>query len=310
MSLPPLNGLLALEATIRLGSVRRAAEELCISQPAVSQRLRALEAHFGRPLITRTPTGFMADPEVERYAGRLQRALAELAAASDDFRRRGARQDNRLSLALLATLAQRWLIPRLTGFQNRHPEIDVQLMTTSDPGELGREDADLSIRCGAGAWPGHEAHPLIANRIFPVASPRLLAELPLDGVGSLNERVLIRVDAPPRRQDWDLWCAAQGLPPVTPRGWQSYASSSHALEAATAGLGIAITHTPFAAESLAAGHLVRPFAFELPDMEGDYYLVRRRARAPGRAVTAFTRWLLDGSGGEDPAEATPPPTPP
>lgn len=291
MSLPPLNGLLALEAVIRLGSVRRAAEELCISQPAVSQRLRGLEAHFGRPLITRTPTGFDSAPEVDLYAGQLRHALAEIRNASERFRRSATRPDNRLSVALLASFAQRWLIPRLSEFQNGHPQIDVQLMTTSDPAELVHDDADIAIRCGAGPWPGYRSRFLIENRIFPVASPRLLAEHPLRQPSALREVVLITVDAAPRRDDWRRWLQARALADLQPRAWRSFASSSLALEAAAAGLGVAITHTPFVVDSLAAGHLARPFDDELADPDGDFHVVRHDGASPSRRIDIFEDWL-------------------
>ncbi len=293
MTLPPLNGLLALEAIIRRGSVSRAADELCVSQPAISQRLRVLEAFFGRRLIERTPSGFRVEPDVEVYAARLQRALHDIRNASEMFRAQSRRLEKRLTIALLSTFAQRWLIPRLIGFQQKHPEIDVQLMTTSNPANLIREDADLAIRSGSGIWDGCESRFLVANRIFPVASPSFLEAHPLNSPSDLRTAVLIQVDAPPRANDWRRWLEAEGMDAIEPLRWQSYANSTHALEAATAGLGVAMAHTPFVADSIASGRLVRPFDGDCQDTEGDYYLVcRTRQEVPTR-IRLFIDWICD-----------------
>ena len=293
MSLPPLKGLLALEAVVRHGSVSRAAVELGVSQPAVSQQLRSLERFFGRPMIERSPTGFTLDPEVELFAARLRPAVAEIRAAAAAFDSRSREAAQRLTVALLATFAQRWLIPRLADFQQRHPEIDLRLMTTSLPADLERPDVDLSIRCGRRARPDLRSELLLANRLFPVASPAVLAACPLHRVTDLRDAVLIRVEAPPRDQDWPRWLAAAGAGGLAPKSWQTYANSSHALEAATAGLGVAMAHTPFVADSLASGRLVAPFDRELPDAEGDYFLVSPKREDVPRRIALFRRWLLD-----------------
>jgi len=293
MSLPPLNGLLALEAVIRNGSVSRAAEELRVSQPAISQRLRVLESFFGRHLIERTPNGFRVEPDVEVYAARLQRAIHDMQSASDMFRAQSRRTANRLTVALLATFAQRWLIPRLIGFQQRHPEIDVQLMTTSKPADLLREDVDISIRCGCAELDSFDCRFLVANRIFPVASPAFLEAHPMRCPNDLRAAVLIQVDAPPRVDDWRRWMKVLGHGSIEPKAWQTYANSTHALEAATAGLGIAMAHTPFVIDSIASGRLVRPFSEECSDADGDYYLVYRGQREIPRRIRKFADWLCE-----------------
>jgi len=294
MALPPLKSLLAFEAVIRHGSVSKAALALSVSQPAVSQQLRVIEKFFGRRLIERTAGGFSVDEDVELYAARLQRAMDEIRAATRAFQDQTDKLENRLTIALLATFAQRWLIPRLAGFQQAHPSIDVRLMTTSQPTDLGREDVDLSIRCGGGSWPGHDSQFLVANKIFPVASKALMQSCPLHDVKDLRNAVLIRVDTPPRDRDWPHWLGAVGAGDLEPKSWQTYSTSTQALEAATAGLGVAMVHTPFALDSLTAGHLLKPFAFEHPDDDGDYYLVFRRQRDEPRRITLFRNWLATG----------------
>ena len=103
--------------------------------------------------------------------------------------------------------------------------------------------------------------------------------------------MLLRVEAEPRDRDWQRWLAAAGVPALEPRGWLTFASSSHALEAAIAGLGVAIGHTPFVIDGLAAGRLVAPLALEV-DGEGDFFLVAARAKADRRKIAQFRDWLL------------------
>ena len=288
--LPAFPSLRAFEATARLGSVTRAAAELGVSQPAVSQQLRQLEAFLERPLLRRVAGGLVLTPDGELYAARLQRAFADLHAATDALLRAGS-EPRVLTLSLLATFAQRWLIPRLAGFQRAHPDLEVRLLTTSRLVDLAREDVDLSIRAGSGRWPGCRADFLIENQIFPVASPALLARRPVRRAADLEHQVLLRVEAEPRDRDWQRWLAAAGVPALAPRGWLTFASSSHALEAAIAGLGVAIGHTPFVIDGLAASRLAAPLALQLGG-EGDFYLVAARDQAERRKIARFRDWLL------------------
>lgn len=292
MSSPPLRSLRVLEAVIRLGGVGRAAAALGVSQPAISQQLRVIETYFGRPMVKRTSTGVVVDEDVELFGARLQRAFDDVERAVAAFQTQTDSAANRLTVSLLASFAQRWLIPRLAGFQSARPEIDVRLMTTSAPVDLDRRDADLSIRCGNGSWRGHESRFLIENRIFPIASPACLDANPLHRLDDLRDAVLIQVESPPRNHDWRLWLEDAGLGDFEPKAWRTFANSTHALEAAAAGLGVAMGHTPFVVDSLSSGRLVKPFDYERPDDDGDYYLVYRSSREIPRRISLFCDWLL------------------
>jgi len=293
MSLPPLRSLLAFEAVVRLGGVGRAAAELGVSQPAVSQQLRVIEGYFGRRMVEASRSGVRAEADAGAYAARLTQALVEIRAATDAFQAETRRTENQLTVALLASFAQRWLIPRLADFQAKWPEIDVRLMTTSTPADLLRADADLSIRCGDGRWPGQTSAFLLANRIYPVASPGYLAEKALARTADLETADLIHVTAAPRDRDWPLWLARAGAPDLRPRSWRGFDNSSQALEAATAGLGVAMAHSPFVLDSIASGRLIRLFDLDCPDAEGDYYLSTPRRSDPPRRIRRFRDWLLD-----------------
>lgn len=262
-----------------------------MSQPAISQRLRALEHHFGRKLINRTSTGFSTMPDVEVFAARLSVSLEDIRQASAAFRTDSRKRENRLTIAVLSTFAQRWLIPRLVGFQQANPEIDVHLLTTSLPADLERPDADISIRCGSGRWPGCVSQFLVSNQIFPVANPDYVERCKLRKPSDLQRAACIRVDASPRDADWLRWLEAAGVADASPRSWQSYATSTHAVEAATAGLGVAMAHSPFVSDSLASGRLIKPFDTECDDIDGDYFLVYRSTQNVARRVRLFRDWL-------------------
>ncbi|MGF1626599.1 MAG: LysR substrate-binding domain-containing protein, partial [Alphaproteobacteria bacterium] len=289
--IPSLKCLLAFEAVARNRSVSRAAAELGVTQPAISQRLRQLEEVLGRSLLRRTARGIGVDEAGELYAARLRRALDEIAEATAAIRPDAAQAAEDLTLSLLSTLAQRWLIPRLSRFQDAHPDMAIRLLTPSRPADLARDDVDLSIRCGSGRWPGFHSDLLMRNLIGVVASPALMERRPVRAPHDLADHVLIQIDAPPRDRDWVEWLAAAGAPDLVPRRRLSFSTSTQALEAAVAGLGVAISHTPFIVDALDAGTLVRPLDLMVPDREGDYFLLTPR-HAQARKVRAFRRWLL------------------
>ena len=288
--LPPLRALQAFEATARHRSVTRAAEELGVSQPAVTQQLRRLEAFLDLTLVHRAPGGIQLSAAGRGYGARLRHAFNDLRAATEDLKP-GRENSKVVTVSLLATLAQRWLIPRLGGFQDGEPEIEVRLVTTSRLADLERDDADLSIRVGAGRRAGFQADFLMANEIFPVASPVLLERRPVSQAEALAEQVLIRVDAEPRRQDWPHWLAAAGVAGLEPRSWLTFSNSSHALEAAVAGLGVAIGHTAFVADALARDTLRAPL-FPRLDGDGAYYLVTSAQGTLSPSIASFRRWLI------------------
>lgn len=287
---PSLKALRAFEATARHLNVSRAAEELGVTQPAVTQHLRQLEDFLGVRLLNRGRTGVSLTEAGRTYATRLQRALAEINEATSEVVAR-ERTGGVLTVALLGTLAQRWLIPRLPSFQAAFPDIEVRLFTTSRLVDLLREDVDIAIRFGDGAWPRCRSDYLMPNDTFPVASPGLLARSPLDRPSDLAEQVLLQVEAPPRTDDWRDWLDAAGCPGLESAGHLGFETSSHALEAAVAGLGVAIGHRPFVMDDLASGRLVAPFEITVPS-DGAYHLVSAHSDADRHRIAAFRDWVL------------------
>jgi LysR family glycine cleavage system transcriptional activator len=287
---PPLSGLRAFEAVARHLSATRAAEELAVTQPAVTQQVHRLEALLGVRLVRRDGRRLALTPEGQAYAASLARAFEQIRLGTE--RCLQARQAGTLTVALLPTLATRWLIPRLPGFQARHPKIEVRLATAASPEAEPRADVDLAIRFGRGRWPGLKADWLMADDSFPVASPELLRRQPLARPTDLSRHTLLQVAAEPRTGDWWRWLAAAGVTRLKPVGRLSFPSSTQAIEAALAGLGVALAHRPFVADDLASGRLMQPFRLVVAG-EGGYWLAARREDAALPRLRAFRDWLLD-----------------
>lgn len=301
--LPSLTALRAAEAVFRLGGVAAAARALHVSQPAVSQHLRLLEADLGCDLFRRergrlvpTAAGDLLLPRLVQAFALLGESVAQVGAA---------REAGTLTLALLPTFAMRWLIPRLGDFQAGRPDIDLRLATTLDPALRLREGAaDLAIGLGrtAAEFPGLSAEPWLTESLYPVVAPALAARLRQPADLALIPRLV--VDAPRRAGDWDLWLAAAGVAGLEPAGVRRFDSSAQALAAAQAGLGAALAHGAFMADDLAAGRLLQPFDLSVPAPEV-YWLLRRSGRIPGGAAAVFTAWLKAQIPGERESEQPP-----
>lgn len=287
---PSLKALRAFESAARHLSMSRAADELAVTQPAVTQQIKALEAFLRIRLVYREGQGLALTPAGRAYADRLSGVFAEIGAATADLLRQ-EQKSGALTISLLPTLAQRWLIPRLGTFQAAHPEIEVRFSTTTRLVDLQREDVDLAIRFGDGSWRGCESVFMMANDMLPVLSPQLQDALPLGMANDLADHVWLWVDAEPRANDWTVWLAAAGAQGLEPKGRIAFESSNQALAAATAGLGVAIGHRPFIMDDLSSGRLVTPLQTVLSSSEA-YYVVTAGGGTPLPGVKAFQDWLL------------------
>lgn len=287
---PSLKALRAFESAARHLSMSRAADELAVTQPAVTQQIKALEAFLRIRLVYREGQGLALTPAGRAYADRLSGVFAEIGAATADLLRQ-EQKSGALTISLLPTLAQRWLIPRLGTFQAAHPEIEVRFSTTSRLVDLQREDVDLAIRFGDGLWRGCESVFMMANDMLPVLSPQLQDALPLRMANDLADHVWLWVDAEPRANDWPVWLEAAGAKGLEPKGRIAFESSNQALAAATAGLGVAIGHRPFVMDDLSSGRLVTPLQTVLSSNEA-YYVVTADGGTPLPGVVAFRDWLL------------------
>jgi LysR family glycine cleavage system transcriptional activator len=303
--LPSLNGLRAFEAAARHLSFTKAAAELNVTQTAISHQIRRLEEQLGVRLFRRQIRALALTPEGQAYLPDVGAAFADLRAATERLLR--PRRQRILTVSTLPTLGAKWLVPRLPAFQEAHPGIEVRISTSMRLVDLAREGVDVAIRFGRGAWPGLRADWLMAEDIFPVCSPALLASpVPLRSPADLAHHTLLYVDY--QRDEWQLWLTAAGVAAPETRGQTqrslTFDLSILALQAAVDGLGVAIGHRSYVEADLAAGRLVAPFELSLPS-EAGFYVVCPEALADVPDIAAFRSWLLAnaGSAGQQPGDS-------
>lgn len=280
--LPSLNGIKAFEASARLASFARAADELNVTPAAVSRLVRLLEERLGLTLFERKPNGLTLTGAGRSYQAGLTPifdALADLTA------RVTARASPGVTVGVGPTFAIRWLIPRLASFYKEHPDIEVRV-TTGGSGVPFAPDWTCGVALGDGHWSGLIAEPLFAADLTPVCAPSLARGLkePAD----LQHANLLRVAH--AEDDWPRWLEAVGVSRATSRGTQ-FEYYGQALQAAVDGVGVAMGIRPYIDDDLAAGRLIAPFALSLPK-DGRWYLVYDRDRADEPGFAAFRAWMI------------------
>ena len=290
--LPPLNALRAFEAAARHLSFTKAAEELFVTQAAISHQVKALEAALDRQLFRRLNRRLMLTDAGQLYLPALTEAFDAIDTAT--ARLRADENAGRLVVSVANSLAAKWLLPRLPRFRERHPEIEVEISAADRLVDFGRDNVDMAIRYGLGRYPGLRVDPLMKDTNFPVCSPGLLAgPVPLREPGDLRRHSLLHdnvstFDAP----DWSKWLAAVGVTGVRADRGQRYSHSSLVIQAAIDGQGVALGRSTLVALDLEAGRLVQPFGPALPSNYA-CYVVSPPATAERPKIKAFRDWLLD-----------------
>jgi len=286
--LPNLNGLRAFEVVSRHDAVGAAARELNVTQTAVSHQLARLQAELGIDLLRRQGRGIALTEAGRTLAPHVRAAFDELRAGMAKLHQPGRRRP--LTVSTLTSFAMKWLVPRLAGFQQRHPEIDVRLTTSLELVDFDHDDIDLAIRYGLGDWPALHVEKLIAEDIFPVCSPDLLAGVPpLRTPADLAAHTLLHVQS--YQDDWALWLTGTGTRGVDAGSGLRFDLAATAIEAAIDGSGVALGRTGLVERDLAAGRLVIPFDVRLPT-QAAYYLVTPAATLHRADPAAFRNWLL------------------
>ena len=289
--LPSLNALRAFEVAGRHLSFTRAARELNVTQAAVSHQIKALEAQLGVRLFRRAARGLLLTDTGQAYLSDVREAFRRLIQATERLRTRDVA--GVLTVSVLPSLASRWLIHRLGGFQERHPEIDVRVSADDRTVQFDREDVDVAIRYGRGVYPGAEADLFLTEELFPVCSPRLMeGPHPLRQPADLAHHMLLHDDLP---TNWAMWLKVAGATNVDPTRGPAFTDSGMVLQAAIDGMGVALGRSALAGDDLAAGRLVRPFDIILP-ADNAYYLVYPEHTANRPKIKAFRDWILAEAG--------------
>ena len=286
--LPPLNALRAFEAAARHLSFTLAASELNVTQTAISHQIRRLEEELGVRLFIRQNRALALTPEARDYLPGVRAAFNDLRLATDRLLRKD--DDKVLTVSTIASLAAKWLLPRLADFQEAHPGIDVRITTSTSLVDFQRDNVDAAIRYGRGQWPGVHADWLMADELFPVCSPSLLrGDKSLRTPEDLKDHVLLHTN---NGDDWRLWLTAAGLSTSISRlPGITFDMTLMTVQAAIDGMGVAMGRTSYVRDDIAKGRLVVPFKIALPADAG-FYLVSPEGRREAPKLAAFRHWMI------------------
>lgn len=293
-NLPSLDFLRGFEAAGRLGSFTRAAEELFLTQSALSRQVKALEDALGTPLFVRKHRALALTPEGAAFHLDVTQTLRALASAADAVSERV--REPGLTLTTTVSFASLWLIPRLPAFRAQHPAIDVYVSADDRTVDLDRGEVDVAIRyLGENAPP--DAVRLFGERMLPVVSPRVARDpqTPLRKPADLRHHVLLHLDDPDGSipwLNWSTWLAANGEPLLKPAGSLRFSLYDQVIQATLGGQGVALGRLPIIGELLASGQLAAPFPKRYDSQRSYYVLIAPHAR--GRPdVAAFVAFMRE-----------------
>jgi LysR family glycine cleavage system transcriptional activator len=285
---PPLNPLRAFEAAARHLSFTNAADELCVTQGAISRSIKTLENYLGQPMFERTGHGLVLTDRSRHYAHALTEVFSRLEDETDRFI--GVRTHSVLTVRAYTSFLFGILIPALPDFQLHHPNIKVRLISATDQADLDREQVDVRIRYGRGHWSNYESVFLFRDEIAPVCSPTIL---PASGrpypIEILREQTLLHSAL--RNNDWPEWLALAGGTEIAPQDNLHFDELSVTYQAAIAGLGMAIANRAYLRSELSGGRLFEPFDVTLKRDFG-YYLAYPPERRDVRQIMVFRDWLV------------------
>jgi LysR family glycine cleavage system transcriptional activator len=288
--LPSLNGLRAFEAAARHMSFTKAAEELNVTQTAISHQIKRLEEELGLRLFVRQNRTLALTVDGRDYLPGIRAAFQDLRLATERLRRKESA--NVLIVSTITSFAAKWLMPRLSKFQQQHPTIDVRVTTSTELADFARDGVDVGIRYGHGKWAGLRSDWLMADELFPVCSPALLkGEHPIRTPEDLRHHTLL-YSTHDMEDDWRLWLTAAGVTTdILKQPALTFDMIFMTVQAAIDGLGVAVGRTAFVENDLAAGRLVAPFDVALP-IDVGFYLVCPEESADAPKIAAFREWLV------------------
>jgi LysR family glycine cleavage system transcriptional activator len=279
-----MQALRAFEAAARERSLSRAAGSLHLTHGAISHQIKALEADLGVRLVERAGRGIRLTDEGERFAARVRASLAELAAAVREVVDRA--NPRQLRVSVMPSFAARWLLPRIGGFLAAHPDIDFDVRANNALVDFEREDVDVAIRLGSGDYPGLSTEHLMGDIYFPVCSPKIAGGRLPAKPADLDRYLLLRSE----REFWQPWFAAAGLDWPEPTRGPIFNDTSHMMQAAIEGQGVALARSSLIGNDLVNGTLVRLFDVTVTSPH-NYFLVYPPRLANAPKLARFRDWL-------------------
>lgn len=280
-----LSGFRAVEAVARLGSIKAAADQLGVTVGAVSQQVQKTEAQLGVQLFERKNRLLIPTVHMLAMQPHLTAAMSSLSTAIATTQR--GREDS-LTISVAPVFAGKWLVWHLKHFSKAHPGIRVRVEASIDLTDPDTSDVDLCIRVGRGPYPGLNAEKLLNQRVFPVCSPALAAQIeePAD-IGKLPI-----IHDPGQMFTWKTWLDLFGLDQSILQDGPSFSDGSLCLDAAIAGQGVFLAWETLAVYAVKAGQVVSPFP-DRPATGLGYWLISGKNAPQTKAKQVFTEWLKD-----------------
>ncbi len=286
---PSMSLLIAFEAAARHGSFTKAAEELTLTQSAVSRQVQTLEAQLEVELFRRdgrkielTAAGALYQHELAAALGRIRSATLQTISYKND--------GGPLNLAVLPTLGSKWLLPRMHEFYAKHPGILVHIHSRIIQAEAQptTHDMDAIICVGSGEWPGYISHKLLSEKLVVVASPTALPEYRAMSPANVAEHALLNVVSRPSA--WSDWFDSHDVDHRNMRSGPSFELTAHLIQAVSAGIGIGLVPEILVQDELKSGELVA--LFDSMDSGRSYYLVYATRYQHLPSLNTFSHWLL------------------
>jgi len=282
----PVGPLRAFDVAARNLNLSAAAEDMNVTHAAVSRQVKQLEERLGVKLFERLPRGLKLTAHGALLAEGTREAFDRLASAIQDVSIPAVRR--KLTLSTFASLAARWLMPRVGAFAALFPDVDLQVQTSTRLTDFARDDVDVAIRFGSGTYPGLHVVPLFKPKDVVIAAPSLLKRgPPLKTIADLKNHTLLHSDS---HRDWIRWLDAAGAKGVNPRRGVICGDRNSVLQAALAGQGVALASEVFATGDLASGRLVKVFDTEIA-AEYAIYAVCLPRRLNDPLITGTLDWL-------------------
>jgi LysR family transcriptional regulator, glycine cleavage system transcriptional activator len=285
--LPSLNALKAFEAAARHESFTKAADELSVTQGAVSHQVKALEVELGLRLFNRERQRLVITDAGRSYLEVVRDAFDRLAVGTNRVLQ--LQTSGVLAVTTSPNFATKWLVHRLGRFIEAHPEIDLRVSGSHQHVDFAHEDIDLAVRHGDGQWPGLSVTRLCAEELFPVCSPKFMrGRRALHAPADLTRHTLLHVND---RREWSQWLETADVKMTDIERGPIFNQAHMAIDAAVDGQGIALARTALAAWDLCAGRLVRPFPLALKAPYA-YWIVCPKSTADLPKISIFREWLL------------------
>jgi LysR family transcriptional regulator, glycine cleavage system transcriptional activator len=297
MRLPPLSWLRAFEASARHLSFTHAAQELNLTQAAISKQIKLLEHYLREPLFQRQPRSLVLTKVGAAYLPKVRDAFERLAAGTEEVF--GSRRTEMLTLRAPVSFSVNWIVPRLPRFLECHPKIRLRIVSSVWNEGLEKERFDLDIRYGKGKWPGFRSDRLSWEFLQPVCAPELVeGPAGLHQPGDLAAHTLLHVLG--YEEGWAIWLRAVGLGSVNPGRGLQFDTSLQAFEMAAGGAGIALGRSSLLEKELARGRLVLPFADRVPIDEA-FHLISPDDGLDHPDAATLRAWLLqEATAAKDP----------